>query len=817
MRFLLRDIRYGIRTLSKSPGFTALAILILGVGIGANTAVFSLVNSTMFLPAPAIQDSDSLVAVGERHAGIPLPLSYPDYFDLRQRATVFSDLISVNDYTFSVSADGEPERIQGSIVSGNFFPALGVRAVVGRTILPEDDQRPGEHPVAVIGHGFWQRRFGGDPNVAGRTLKLNGQPFTVVGVAPEDFNGPDAQKRRDIWVPAMMSGRMGPDLKDVLTSRESASTSVIGRLRPGTGIEQAQAEMSVLAGGLASAGRGGRLVEGIEVREWNRLHSSGEGLIAAFAVMAVVALILAIACANVANLLLARAGARRKEIAIRLAMGAGRARLVQQLLTESFLLSLAAGAAGLLLSLWATDLIRALILMGQPDGDALRLDLRMDVRVLGYTLAVSFITGILFGLAPALQSTKADLIPALKDGDHSAGYRRSRLRSTLAASQIAVSMVLLILAALFVKTTLNQRAGKAIADDRNVLLLSVAPGDQGYSEAAGTRFYRSFIESVRAIAGVEAAGAADAVRVSGVSGDARVLPEGDGARAGAEARRVSAQVVSSGYFKAMGFPMVQGRDFDEGDRSGAPGVVIVNETMARASWAGEGIAGKRLRTRNFEGKNGPHLQVVGVVRDANDRAAFGEPVPAIYVPVTQSYSPHMMLVVKTGSDPMALLAAIRREVSALDPDMPASDFRTMSEHVDRLLATERQISTFVLIAGALALALASVGLYGVISYAVSQRTHEIGVRMAMGARPRDVFSMVLREGVKLSLVGIGAGGVISALVTRVIESELYGVSALDPVIYGGIASLLVCVSVIASYVPARKATRVDPMVALRYE
>ena len=817
---IIEDIRYGMRTLAKSPGFTVLAVVILAIGIGANTAVFSLINATMFRTASGIQDPGGLAAVGESHSGIPLPLSYPDYFDLRQRATSFTGLLSMNDKTFSISVGGEPERINGSFVSGNFFSVLGVNAVAGRTILEGDDHGPGEHPVAVLGYGLWQRRFGGDPAVTGGTITINGRIFTIIGVAPEGFSGPDSQKRKELWVTSSMEDQLNANaedgLKDALTSRDIQSVSVIGRLRPGISIDQAQAEVSTLADQLATGYRRRMPLAGIEVRELAGLRSGAEDMPAALAVMIVVSLILVIACANVANLLLARAGARRREIAIRLAMGASRARLVRQLLTESLLLALASGAAGLLVSLWAADLILALIEMGAPGDEFLRPDLGLDIRVLGYTLALSFATGILFGLTPALQATRVNLLSSLKEGDPSSGYRRSRLRNSLAISQVSVSLVLLILAALFVMTTLNQRAGKSIADDRNILLLSVAPGDQGYTEARGIGFYQSLVENVRTVPGVEAAAVADAIQISGMSGDTQVLVEGKDKQAERSARRVSSQIVSPGYFTAMSFRLVQGRDFTDDDRIGAPAVVIVNETMARTSWPGESPSGKRLRVQDYEGRSGPYLQIVGVVTDANDRAAFGKALPAVYLPVSQNYSSEVVLVVKNGGG-RAALAAVTREVQALDPDMPAFNARTLSEHAGQLLATERQISTFVSIAGLIALALASVGLYGVVSYSVSQRTREIGVRMAVGAQPSDVFRMVLAEGLKLGLAGVGIGIAISALATRVIASELYGVSALDPLVYGAIAALLIFVSAVASYVPARKATRVDPMIALRYE
>lgn len=809
MESIWLDIRYGLRVFLNSPGFALVAVTVLALGIGANTAVFSIINASLLRPAPFIKEPDSLVRLSNSSFGASF--SYPAYKELAEKSRAFSGLASFVGSPMSLSGDGEPERVSGLIVSGNYFSTLGVDALQGRLLMAEDDRVRGGRAVAVLGHGMWQRRFGGS-DVTGKTVNLNGQAFTIVGVAPDGFNGTDTHNRVDVFVPSMMEAAIRPGTKPALDDWREPAVTVVGRLNTGVSIEQAEAEMDTLAAQMAQIGSPGEPID-IDVSGWVASASVSEDLLGAGAVMIVVSLVLVIACANVANLLLARAGARRKEIAVRLVLGVGRLRLVRQLLTESCMLSVVAGGLGLLLTLWTIDLIWVLVSANTNTTFIPRSSI--DWRVLGYTLALSFFTGIVFGLAPALQASKADLVTALKEGGPTIGYRRSKLRSTLVASQIAVSLVLLVIASLFIKSWHNTRASKAVADSGKVLVMSVAPGEQGYTRQQANQFYQSLVENVGRVPGIESASLVSSINISGVEGDVTATVEGDGADRSGE--RVSYYAVAPGYFRTLGFPFVQGRDFTRQDAEGAPLAVIVNQSMARRSWPDQAPLGQRVRVESYLEQKTPYLQVVGVVEDANDRNAFGKQQPAVYVPVLQTHSSEMTIIARAASDPKGLVAAVKREVTELDRDMPVFGAKTLGEHISHLVATEEQVSTFVTVAGLLALLLASVGLYGVVSYSASQRTHEIGVRIALGARPADVFKMVLGEGLFLAVTGILVGICLAFISAQIISSALYGVGAMDLGIYSLISLILAAVALTASYLPARRATKVDPVVALRYE
>ncbi|HKY06344.1 MAG TPA: ABC transporter permease [Blastocatellia bacterium] len=809
MESIWLDIRYGLRVFKNSPGFAFVAVLVLALGIGANTAVFSIINATLLRSAPFVKEPDRLVRLSNSEFG-PV-FSYPAYRELAEKSTVFSGLVSFARAPLSLGGEGEPERVSGLIVSGNYFATLGVDARQGRLLTTEDDRVRGGHAVAVLGYGIWQRRFGG-ADVTGRSVKLNGHAFTIVGVAPEGFNGAETRSRVDVFVPRMMEGEISQRAKSALDDWREPAVTLVGRLNPGVSVGQAKAEMETLAAQVAAKNPSGEAA-GIDVSGWVTSPSITEDLIGASAVMIVVTLVLVIACANVANLLLARAGTRRKEVAVRLVLGVGRLRLVRQLLTESCLLSLAAGAIGLLVTLWVIDLVW--VWVSANTESTFMPGVSLDWRVLGYTLALSFFTGIVFGLVPALQASKSDLVTALKEGGPTIGYRRSKLRSTLVISQIAVSLVLLVIASLFIKSWYNTRASKAVADSDRVIVISVAPGEQRYTRQKAKEFYRSLIENVGRVPGVESASLVNSINISGVEGDVTATVEGvAGNRSGG---RVSHYTVAPGYFRTLGFPVVQGRDFTREETEGAPLAVIVNQSMARRSWPGEDPLGKRVRVESYVERNAPLLEVVGVVEDANDRNAFGKRQPTLYVPLFQSYSPEMTVVARTSVDAKGLIAAVKREVTELDRDMAVFGEKTLGEHISYLLATERQVSSFVTVAGLLALALASIGLYGVVSYSASQRTHEIGVRLALGARPSDVLKLVLTEGLFLALGGIAVGLGLAFVAAQIISSALYGVGAMDPGIYLVISLVLAAVALTASYLPARRATRVDPMVALRYE
>ncbi len=809
MESIWLDMRYGLRVFLNSPGFALTAVLVLALGIGANTAAFSIINATLLRPAPFVKEPDSLVRLSNSEFG-PF-FSYPAYNELAEKSTVFSGLISFARLPLSLGGDGEPERVSGLVVSGNYFSTLGVEARQGRLLTAEDDRIRGGHTVAVLGYGIWQRRFGGS-DVTGRSIKLNGHAFTVVGVAPEGFNGEKTHSRIDVFVPRMMEAEISPRAKPALDDWREPPVTVIGRLNPGVSLDEAEAEMDTLAAQVAQRDPSAEAVD-IDVSGWLTSASLSEDLIGASAVMTVVTLVLVIACANVANLLLARAGTRRKEIAVRLVLGVGRRRLVRQLLTESCMLSLAAGALGLLVTLWAIDLVW--VWLSANTGMTFIPGVSIDWRVLGYTVALSFFTGIVFGLVPALQASKSDLVTALKEGGPTIGYRRSKLRSALVVSQIAVSLVLLVIASLFIKSWHNTRASKAVTDSDRVVVMSVAPVEQGYTRQKAKQFYQSLIENVGRVPGVESASLVNSINISGVEGDVTATVEGDAGNR--NDGRVSYYLVAPGYFRTLGFPVVQGRDFTREDGEGSTLAVIINQSMARRSWPGSDPLGKRLRVESYFERNAPYLRVVGVVEDANDRNAFGRQQPTLYVPLFQSHSSEMTIVARTSVDAKGLIAAVKREVTGLDRDMPVFNAKTLGEHIGYLIANEQQVSTFVTVAGLLALVLASIGLYGVVSYSASQRTHEIGVRIAMGARPVDVFKLVLGEGLFLALAGISVGLCLAFVSAQVISSALYGVGAMDLGIYGLISLVLAAVALTASYLPARRATKVDPMVALRYE
>jgi len=836
METLWQDLRYGVRVLLKSPGFTAVAVLSLALGIGANTAIFSLVNAVLLRPLPVAEPA-ALVFLfcGVRNSPYSV-VSYPDYVDFRDQNKVFSGLATYSGIGLSLNAADQTELVSGAIVSGNYFDVLGVRAALGRTFLPEEDQTPGTHPVTVISHGLWQRRFGGDPNVVGQHLTLNGRAFTVIGVAPAGFNGTDLGETNDLYVPMMMqalvrpprggySGEMNPDL---LSRRGAGWLGVIGRLKPGVKIEQAQAEIATIARQLEQAypdSNRDRIATLFPVSKGDP-QSRGTLLSVAGLLMGVVGLVLLIACANVANLLLARASGRRKEVSIRLALGASRGRLVRQLMTESVLLALLGGVVGLLLALWTVDVLKRF----PPPANFLpfAFDFSVEGRVLGFTLLLSVLTGLIFGVAPALQASKPDLVPALKDESPALhqGSRRLALRNLLVIAQVALSLTLLIGAGLFLRSLRQAQSIDPGFNPEHVLVAPLNINLLRYTKPQGVEFYRQVVERVEALPGVQSASLARVLLLSGSGRTNSVMIEGqngpdresrgEGTGGGAEVANntTAANVVGLKYFQTMGIGLLRGRDFTAQDRDGAPGVVVINETFAKRYFPGQDPLGKRISLR---GARGPWLEVVGITRDSKYRTLGEAPAPFVHLPLLQNHETGMTLHVRTGVDPAALIPAVRREIQALEKNLPATEIRPLTELISRSLFPARVGAALLGVFGLLALLLASVGLYGVMSYSVSRRTREIGIRMALGAERRDVLRLVLTEAMTLVAVGVGVGLTLAAAVTRLLAGFLYGVSATDPTTFAGITLLLAGVALFASLIPARRAMRVDPMVALRYE
>jgi len=809
MSTLFQDLRYGLRMLAKNPGFTAVAVLSLAVGIGANTTIFSFVNALLFRQ-PAVEAPGRLLEVWQRNTkgsgvGEYMPLSYPGYVYDRDHNQVFSSLLAfdgeMRPVSWSRSAEGG--LVQSQLVSGNFFSALGVKLVLGRTFLPEEDRVPPPHLVIVLSRAFWQQHLGSDPAILGKTLTLNGADFTVVGVAPAGFTGIIVGNEPDLWAPLSATHEFTHD-PNYLAGWNTFWLFGVGRLNPGVTPSQAQADLSVLSHRLQQDHPESNKEIEAATFPVNLVPGPFRGYVAAFTglLMAVVGLVLLIACANAANLLLAKAMARRREIATRLALGASRGRLIRQTLTESLLLSSMGGAAGLVFALWAVPPLLAL----KPSSLPIRIDVPIDWRVLAFTFLLALATGIVFGLAPALRSSKLELVQALKDEASVAGFRRSRLRSALVIAQVSVCLVLLIGAGLCVRSLLNARSIDPGFDTRHAVIAQLDPGSLGYSESKGKAFYRELLERVGALPGVSSASLTGYLPL----GTAR---QTRGVTIGQCEFITETMYVGPSFCRTMGIPLMRGRDFTADDAMALPRPAIVNEEMARRSWPGQDPIGNRMGLVHDKSHN--DLVVVGVVKTGKYRTLSEEPQPFMYLPL--DYRPRATLVVRTEGDPSALLASVRREVQALDPNVVPIDLETMKQYMALPLFPAHTTGLLLGAFGILALVLAVTGLYGVISYGVGQRTREIGVRMALGANQSDVLKLVLRQGMLLTVVGVSLGVIASLAVTRVLSSLLYGIRPTDGATYISVSLILTGVALAACYIPARRATKVDPMVALRYE
>ncbi len=812
MSTLIQDLRFSFRRLVKSPGFTVVALLSLALGIGANASIFSLVNTVLLRPLPATQP-DQLVGVYGMVSGqsdVTL-ISYPNYTDYRERNEVFTDLLAYRFAPVSLSHSGTNERLWGYVVSGNYFDVLGVKPALGRTFTTEEDRTPNSHPVVVLSYGSWHRRFGGDPSIVGKTVLLNDHTFTIIGVAPKDFNGTEVAYAPELWAPAMMAGQIEPG-SDWLTQRGDANLFVLGRLKQGVSRAQAEASFQSITSQLAREypdENGGRSVKllpsGLFTPEIRSAVVGFTGVL-----MAVVGLLLLIACVNLANLLLARATERRKEIAIRLALGASRARLVRQLLTESVLLAVAGGALGLLLAVWINDLVTAIKL---PMDIALAFDLHLDWRVLAFTFLLSLLTGIVFGLLPALQSSNPNLVSSLKDDNVAGGFRRSRLRNALVVAQVALSLLLLVCAGLIVRSLQGARSINPGFNPENAVAVSFDVGLQGYDEAKGRQFQQQVVERVAALPGVQSATLVSNLPLSINYNSTNVYIEGQPFVNASELPPVIPNKVGLNYFQTMGIGL-RGRDFTARDKEKESRVAIVNETFARNFFHGQEAIGKRF---NFDGPSEPFWEIIGIAADGKYNSLGEKPQPLVYRPLLRNYDSTVTLVARTTVNPQTVIAAMRNEIKTLDPNLPLYDVKTLIEHMSIPLFPARMAALVLGSFGILALILAGIGVYGVMSYAVSQRTHEIGIRMALGAQPRDVLRLVVGQGMLLALIGMGVGLIAAFGLTRAMSGLLYGVSATDPFTFACVSVLLAIVALVACLVPARRAIRVDPMIALKHE
>ena len=805
MNSLWQDVRYGVRMLAKRPVLTLITAAALALGIGANTAIFSVVDAVLLRPLP-YPESDRIVrvfATDLKRNILKYPTSYPNFTDWRERGSVFEHMAAHASTGAAVTFGDTPESVEGVYASADLFPLLGVSPAVGR-VFTREEERPGSR-VVVLSHALWQRRFGGDPSVVGRQFLFDGEGVTVLGVMPEGFKFPVDAEGAEYWAPFDPESAGNKE-------RGNNYLSVVARLKPGVSAAQAQGEMEAITARLQeeyqdrNAGRGANVVSMYE-------DVVGGVRPALYVLLAAVGFVLLIACANVANLLLARAAARQKEIAIRTALGASRWRVVRQMLTESLLLALIGGALGLLLALWGVDALSSLIPADIPRVK----EIGLDARVLLFTLGVSVLTGVVFGLAPALQASKPDLNESLKDGSRGSteGFGRNRLRSLLIVSEVALSLILLVGAGLLIRSFVELRGVKPGFDPRNVLTAGISLPTAKYGEASQqAAFHRQVLERVAALPGVKAVGSAEPLPFSGNGWQTSLkFPDRPPAPPG-ERLTSHTRVVTPDYFRAIGIPVLRGRVINDRDDENAPKAMVINETFANKYFPGEDPLGKRVTPTVAPGFD---AQVVGVVGDVKHRRLNEESAPEFYVSYLQAPQPFISLVVRAEGDPAALAGALRNTVLQVDPNQPLYSVKTMDELLSDSVARSRFQMLLLTIFASVALALAGVGLFGVMSYTVTQRTHEIGIRMALGARAGDILRMVVRQGMVLVGMGVALGLAGAFALTRFISTLLYGVSASDPLTFAGVSALLAAVALLACLVPARRATKVDPMVALRYE
>ena len=802
---MLQDFRYGARMLWKNPGFTLIAVITLALGIGANTAIFSVVNAVLLRPLP-FKDPERLVWIWGTVPKLGQANHSPvEFLAYQAQQTSFVEMAAYRNMAFTFISGAEPEHVQGLIVSANYFSLLGVPAALGRTFQPED----GPSRLAVISYSLWQKRYGGDPNLIGRSLTINGESATLIGIMPPNFQ---LNQSTELW---LSPRQIVPDYQmnyrgDALALREIHYLRMMARLKPGATIQQAQAELNAVAARLErqypdQAGHGARVVSLQEM-------AVSDVRLTLLTMLGAVGLVLLIACANVTNLLLVRATSRYREIAIRAAVGASRFTLIRQLLMESVLLSVAGGLAGWLLASWGVDLLLRL----SPDGMLRLRETSFDTRVFLFTLSVSVVAGVVFGLFPALAASKTDLVSALKESARgaSAGAGRNRLRQSLVVAEVALALVVLISAGLLVGSFARLIAVKPGFDPNNLVTMWIALTNERYGTmTANTRFIKDLTASLEALPGVQGVAIGPDFPILGT--DTRNSPEIEGRGAASEnLTLVGHHVINPRYFEALGIKLVKGRAFTERDDASGPPVVIVNEAMVSRVWPNEEALGKRIR---FGGSSEPWSEIVGVVANVKHDGLHLADSPHCYAPHLQQPWPFLAISIRTQTDQAALLASVRKAVQKIDPNLPLIEPLMMNDRMERVLTTRRLTLALFSLFAVVALLLATIGLYGVMSYGVAQRTHELGIRIALGATSRDTLRLIVGQGMRLVALGLalGVGGALA--VSRLMVNQLFGVSERDPLTFIVIALLLAFVALLACWIPARRATKVDPMVALRHE
>ncbi len=807
MRTLLQDLRYGLRMMAKSPGFTFLVVLMLALGIGANSTIFSWINSTMLTPIPGVSRTSDFVAVmrGEISEHPTPPFSYPDYADLRARTRSLSGLLAYHEDFVSLTGTGKPERIYAAYISADYFKVLGLKPILGRGLLPVEEEKPGTTPSVVISYALWQSHFGADRSIVGKTIQINRTLCTVVGVTPAGFQGCSTGLRTDLWASLVYRGEQ-------VRERDNFWLDVLGRLKPGVNRRQAEEELNLqmqrIVEQFPNSHRGPNQITLDPL--WRSPYGANVYLYKSLPILlALAAVLLLLACANVANLLLVRNVTRRREVALRLSLGAGRWRLVRQLLVESLLLALAGGALAMVLTTWTAGTFAAFF---PPTSIPLTLNGHVDRTVLLATMALAILTATIFGILPALRTSGLAPIAALKEeaGSMSGGPHKSRLSSLLVVAQIALSLLLLICAGLFTRSLQNAQRQDPGFDPNHVLLASYELGPVGYSEAQGIEFHRQVLSKLEALPGVDSVTVADFSPLSFTLHTAYVDPDGYVPQP-RESMEIDRANVGPNYFRTMRISLIAGRDFTGQDGEKSQPVAIVNQEFCNRYWPGQDAIGKRINAC------GQWFTVVGVARNGKYRRLVYTPQPVIFLPLFQDYRDPVIIHARVSGDPQAYAAAVERTVHELNADLPVFGVTTLKSSMQLGSIFERLAGTFAGAFGLLALILAAVGIYGVIAYTTRQRTHEIAIRMALGAQRVSIFRLVLGQGLLLTLTGLAAGIAVSLALTSYLKSELFGVTSTDMLTYAAVALLLCLVSLVACYIPARRATKVEPMEALRYE
>ncbi len=824
MQTLWQDLRYGLRMLGASPGFTVVAVISLALGIGANSSIFSVVNAALLKPLP-YKEPARLMMIERTSAEVPgqsLPWSYPKYEALRDQNEIFEQVAAFSDQNFPLTDTEDPERLQTEIVSADYFPVLGISPSAGRVFTPEEDQTPGASAVALIGYGLWQRRFGGNPGVLGQNISLNKVPFTIVGVMPKGFKG--QSNEAEVWVPMMMAPAL--TFAKRLSSPFASWHEVIARLKPGVTQAQAQAAMGTVeqkideavpwpaAWGPAPEPEHLRVVAFSEAKIDPAIRKSILILFGA------VGFVLLIACLNIASLLMSRGVSRRKEIAIRLALGASRARLIRQLLTESMVLALAGGLAGLLIALWGVEILSAfkpasnLTISGIPLQAVDFSAAKIDSQVLVFNLLLSVVTGLIFGIAPALQASKTGVSDSLKEGvpglSKTPGrFRRLNLKNLLIVTELALAVVLLIGAGLMIKSFARLHALPIGFEPANLLTLKIQ-----LPKKTPDTLYEQLLTRVQTIPGIQSATLASSTPLSSNSAKA-ILKLKDQADDGSRLT-TGVHAVGADYFKTLKIPLLKGRSFNGQDREGSPRVAIINETAAHRYWAGIDPVGKQIWL-SVGWEQNEFAEIVGIAGDVKYGKADESAEPEIYLPYLQPTESPNFVIARTEGDPAGMIASVRQAVFALDKNVPTYDIRTMEDRIGDATSKTRFSAFLLAVFAGLALLLSAIGIYGVMTQGVAGRTREIGIRMALGAQKRDVIKMVMGEGILLTAGGLTMGLALASVMSRILASQLYDVTTTDRATFIGVSLLLGTVALVASYIPARRATKVDPMVALRYE